>query len=77
MQIYPNPATEFFMLNDANHQVKFLEVYNVVGRKLLEFHVHEGDKYDVSSLNRGMYMVRMLDENRNVIRTQRISKYNP
>lgn len=77
MQIYPNPATEFIMLNDANHRIKYLEVYNVVGRKLLEFHVHEGDKYDISSLNRGMYMVRMLDENGSVVRAQRISKYNP
>ncbi|MFT5646651.1 MAG: hypothetical protein ACI976_001333, partial [Aureispira sp.] len=31
----------------------------------------------VSNLPKGMYMVRMRDANGNIIRTQRISKYNP
>jgi len=74
--VYPNPAIDHIMIQDANNEVKFLEVYNVVGRKIEEFTVN-GGKYDVSELPLGMYMVRMLDKNKNIIRTQRISKYNP
>jgi hypothetical protein len=78
LTIYPNPATEHIMLQDSNGEVKFLEVYNVMGRKVLDFTiVNSSAKYDVSELSRGMYMVRMLDKYKNIIRTQRISKYNP
>ncbi len=76
--VYPNPAIEHIMIRDQQAEVKFLEIYNVVGRKIKSFAVHhEGDKYNVSGLPRGMYMIRLLDQNRNIIRTQRISKYNP
>jgi hypothetical protein len=78
LNIYPNPAIDHIMIQDDGEQVKYLEVYNVVGRKIMDFSVrNDGVKYDVSSLPRGMYMVRMLDRNRNILRTQRISKYNP
>lgn len=77
-KVYPNPAIEYFMLEDNNSDVRHLEVYNIIGRKLLNFSVkHNGEKYDVSALPKGMYMVRMLDNNGNIVRTQRISKYNP
>ena len=76
--VYPNPVVEHLMLRDAAQQVQYLEIYNVVGRKLLQFQVNgQQDKFDVSSLPRGIYMLRMLDENRHIIRTERISKYNP
>lgn len=76
--IYPNPAIDHIQIQDIGENVKYLEVYNVVGRKVLDFSIrNDGNKYDVSELPRGMYMVRMLDRNRNILRTQRISKYNP
>jgi hypothetical protein len=76
--IYPNPATEHIMVQDPNNEVKFIEVYNIVGKKISEFTINNASgKYDVSDLQRGMYMIRMLDRNRNIIRTQRVSKYNP
>lgn len=76
--IYPNPVTEFMFLQDDYSRVKHIEVYNVVGRKMQGFSVgYAGEKYDVSRLPRGIYMVRMLDEQGNILRTQRISKYNP
>lgn len=76
--IYPNPATEHIMVQDPNNEVKFIEVYNIVGKKISEYTVNNSSgKYDVSDLQRGMYMIRMLDRNRNIIRTQRVSKYNP
>ena len=77
-KIYPNPVTEFMYLKDDYDAVKTVEVYNVVGRQLQRFSVsYSGQKYDVSRLPRGIYMVRMLDDSGNIIRTQRVSKYNP
>lgn len=77
-KIFPNPATEYISIKDEQEQVKTLEIYNVVGRMLERIEVsHSGEKYDISRLPRGMYMVRMLDYKGTIVRTQRISKYNP
>jgi len=77
-RIYPNPAVEYIMLEDDDNVVKHLEIFNVMGRKIDEFVVStSAQKFDVSNLPKGMYMVRMLDSQRAIIRTQRISKYNP
>lgn len=76
--VYPNPAIEYILLKDDYNKVKIIEIYNVVGRRMQRATVsHAGEKYDVSRLPRGIYMVRMLDNNGNIVRTQRISKYNP
>lgn len=77
-KVYPNPAIEYIYLEDDYSAVKLVEIYNVVGRKMQTFSVdHAGEKYDVSRLPRGIYMVRMLDANGNIVRTQRVNKYNP
>ena len=77
-KVFPNPATEYIHIKDDYNRVALIEIYNVVGRKMSDFSVnHAGAKYDVSNLPKGMYMVRMRDANGNIIRTQRISKYNP
>jgi Secretion system C-terminal sorting domain len=77
-KIYPNPASEHISLQDDDASIKVLEIYNMVGRKVLEFSVNaSNERYDVSALPRGIYMVRLLDTSRNIVRTQRISKYNP
>lgn len=77
-KVFPNPAIEYINIKDDYNRVALIEIYNVVGRKMSDFSVnHAGAKYDVSNLPKGMYMVRMLDANGNIVRTQRISKYNP
>lgn len=74
--VYPNPAIDYIQIQDAN-DVKHIEVYNALGRKISDFSVSNNGKYDVSDFPRGMYMVRLLDKHKNIIRTQRISKTNP
>ncbi len=77
-KIYPNPAIEYIQLKDDFSRVKLIEIYNVVGRKMQKITVnHSNEKYDISRLPRGIYMIRMLDSKGHIVRTQRISKYNP
>lgn len=76
-QIFPNPATDYISLSNATG-IRRIEILNTLGRKVLEFSVHSDlDKFDVSALPRGMYFVRLIDQQGNISRTQRISKYNP
>jgi len=74
--VFPNPAVDYIQIQDGA-DVKYIEIHNALGRKVLDFNVVNSSRYDIGDLARGMYMVRMLDRNRNIIRTQRISKYNP
>lgn len=74
--VYPNPAVDYIQIQDGA-DVRYIEVYNALGKKIIDFNASSSGRYDISDIARGMYMVRMLDRNRNIIRTQRISKYNP
>ena len=77
-RLYPNPATEYLLLSAEGHDIKTLELYNVMGRKVMTHYIqYEGEKFNISDLPKGMYMVRMLDAQHRVIRTQSINKYNP
>ena len=74
ISIYPNPATHFISI-DNDENVKEISIFNLVGRKLLYFNdVKKNERYDVTSLPSGMYLVRIVDHSNKIITTQRISK---
>ena len=55
--LYPNPATDYFMLESA---VKEIKVFNALGQLV---HQGENDIVDVYTWPQGVYFVRILDEN--------------
>ncbi len=73
-KIYPNPANDFITISNAEG-ISSIEVYNLIGRKVKVFtDVTEGSTFDVSDLPKGMYLLRLLDEENDVLITKRISK---
>jgi len=73
ISIFPNPTTEYIsVMND--HNVGQITVFNLVGRKMMTFNAVSGNKYNVSELPNGMYLVQLRDNDLKVITTQRISK---
>lgn len=73
IRVYPNPTTNFFRIYQAD-QVDLVEVYSMVGKRVLSYNANTNGQYDVSNLSEGMYLVRLLDRERNVIKTVRLSK---
>ncbi|MCB0642735.1 MAG: T9SS type A sorting domain-containing protein [Phaeodactylibacter sp.] len=71
--VFPNPAIDFISLKNPG-TVQTIRIYNLVGRELRQFEVEMGKRYPVSDLPRGMYLVQMVDQSQNVIKTQRINK---
>ncbi len=67
IQIYPNPASRFININGLNDDT-LLEVYDVVGRKIMfkELDIYQ-EKIDVSKLN-GVYMFRLTQGNKTVVK---------
>lgn len=74
ISIYPNPATNFISIN-KDENVREIAIFNLVGKKLKTFQEVEKDEhYDVSDLPNGMYLIQVIDDNKKIVTTQRISK---
>ncbi|MFQ5446189.1 MAG: T9SS type A sorting domain-containing protein [Saprospiraceae bacterium] len=74
ISIYPNPATNFISINTDEH-VKQINIFNLIGRKLKTINeVVKGQRYDITDLPKGMYLVQVVDTRNKVMTTQRISK---
>ncbi len=74
IKIYPNPASNYIKLSNS-YDIERLEIFNVIGRKVKSFHdLAEGTLHDISDLARGIYLVRMIDRNNDILITKRISK---
>jgi type IX secretion system substrate protein len=72
--IYPNPATNFISINTDYH-VKQINIFNLIGRKLKTIdNVVKDQRYDITELPKGMYLIQIVDTGNKVLTTQRISK---
>jgi hypothetical protein len=60
--LYPNPATNYFTLNNA---VSKVEIYSATGQLVKSFNASQSNdnKYSISDLDSGMYVVKALNEN--------------
>ena len=73
LSIYPNPTVENFAVkNDDN--VSTVVLYNIVGKKLKKYAHTPGNQYDISALRKGMYLVRLFDEQGKALSALRLSK---
>ena len=63
--LYPNPVEDFFRLEGDG--IKSVDVYNVMGIKIMSHDVVSSDIIDVADLPEGLYMVRITDSDDNVI----------
>ena len=73
VSVFPNPATEFITVNNEE-AVKTIHVFNFTGRKMKNFDVVKGDRYDIADLPNGLYFVQLIGRNNKVIATQRLTK---
>jgi len=71
--VYPNPVSDIFKLkNDA--YISDVVVYNIVGKKMLESSHKPGKSHNISHLNKGIYLVRLLDKSNNIVKVLRFTK---
>lgn len=74
-QIYPNPNNGVFsvMISGSSAPLEVL-VFNIIGEKVFELPVlgDHGAKIDLSGLEKGLYVVQVIDKNRGEIITKRM-----
>ncbi|APZ47545.1 hypothetical protein BW723_15175 [Polaribacter reichenbachii] len=68
--VYPNPATSFLTIDDANFTLKKVELYNVLGKKVL---TSSENKINIQNLTSGVYLLKVETE-KGIIATKRIVK---
>ncbi|MBK7869639.1 MAG: T9SS type A sorting domain-containing protein [Saprospiraceae bacterium] len=77
--IYPNPATDFFSLDEESTEkgtARTINVYNLLGQRVRTFQVERGQRYSIGDLQGGLYLAQFLDANGKVIMTRRLQKAN-
>lgn len=71
--IYPNPATDYIQIRN-DESIKQINVYNVVGKQLRSFNHVAGQSHSVQDLNKGIYLVRLMNSQGEVIKSMKLSK---
>lgn len=56
--IYPNPANNFINISTTGN-VSTVEVYNIVGKRVLSIKNIQNNQVDITNLSTGMYMLRL------------------
>ncbi|MFK7776270.1 MAG: T9SS type A sorting domain-containing protein [Saprospiraceae bacterium] len=72
-KIFPNPTSDYFTITD-NPYVKSLEIFNIVGKQMSVASFQNGNTINVSNFPNGIYLVRMLDDDGDVLKTTRLIK---
>ena len=71
--VFPNPATEYITVTNDD-AVRNIYVFNLVGRKIKTFDVTKGDRYEISDLPNGLYVIQLIGKTNKVLTTQRLTK---
>ena len=76
IKIYPNPATDYFSIQDDYEAVDRVIVYNMIGRAVKNYTVNNnnGNKYTLNDLPEGLYIIRLLNSRGATVKTIRLNK---
>lgn len=63
--IYPNPAKNHIIVEGED--VVMVEIFDMMGRKILTHNVKESSVIDVKEFSQGLYLIRSIDVNNNIV----------
>jgi len=67
LKVYPNPATTIVNITSDGYAAQTVEIYNVLGKKVATTKVNH-DQINVSSLPKGVYMLKISEEGKTATR---------
>ena len=73
VKLFPNPTSDYFTITD-NPYVESIQIFNIVGKHMAITPFRNGDAINVSSLPIGLYLVRMLDDDGDVLKNGKVGK---
>lgn len=69
--VYPNPATSVLNIDNSNFSIKNVEVYNLLGKKML---TSTSNKVNVENLVNGIYLLKVQDDKGNMATKRFVKK---
>ncbi|HMQ47393.1 MAG TPA: T9SS type A sorting domain-containing protein [Saprospiraceae bacterium] len=75
--VYPNPANQYFQLNEEAVTKGFareIRIFSSTGQEVASFAIAKGEVYDVSALPSGIFVVRLLDYKNEVVESLMLFK---
>lgn len=73
IKVYPNPASEYFQINNGE-KVEKVKVYNMFGREVKTFYHYNNAQHEIGELKSGMYILKMLDDKNRLIKSVKLNK---
>jgi len=73
IQLYPNPAPEYFMVTSPVVLGK-IELYNITGDKAKVYYAYKNKRYYIDDVPSGIYMVRLLNLQQEIVKTVVLKK---
>jgi len=73
MKLYPNPTSDRFQISDDS-RVSNITIFNVVGKQIIDESHSVGQAHDISTLDNGMYLVRLMNDAQEVVTILRMTK---
>lgn len=73
IMLFPNPTADRFQIHD-DVNVASLAIFNIVGKNILADTHRPGQSHDVTDLRKGIYLVRLMDRNQDVLKVVRLTR---
>jgi hypothetical protein len=73
LKVFPNPADNYFRI-DNSQDISHAVVFNIVCEEMITYNVAPDMSYDISHLNSGIYLVKLIRSNGKIAKTIRLSK---
>ncbi len=73
MALFPNPTNDFFQISN-DRLVSKVSIFDVVGKEVQSFEHEVGNAYSIATYQKGIYLVRLFDNEGNNIKVIRLSK---
>ena len=71
---YPNPTVDVFQLkNDAD--IPSISIYSILGKQISTLYHTKGEVHNISILRTGMYLVRLKNQDGEIVTTIRMNKW--
>ena len=68
LNIYPNPAQDFITIQSKNTDVSTVEVYSLVGQKVISETKLTNDRLNISNLTRGVYLLKIVADETSLVK---------
>lgn len=72
VKVYPNPTSNNFTIELKGINTVKASLYDINGREIFNKTIHQKEKFNISTLKAGVYLLKVIDENKKV--TKRIVK---